>query len=702
MIIRRDAMSSSQYWDLFMKPTQDNIHFIEGEYSLTLVILSVVIAICASYTALFINQRIQLNGFFHKNVWLVLASLAMGLGVWAMHFVGMSAFMLPVNMEYNVALTIVSMIPAIIASFIAFYIANLKKRTIYTYLISGIFMGLGITSMHYIGMYAMKMDTSFYYDPVLFIVSIAIAIVVSFVALYIFSFNKRFMANSLIKWITAILMGSAITSMHYTGMFAMKFYTEGEHVHIEHMHVMNLTPIITTVTVGIAFLFALAGLTNRLDKYVEYRLMNYDPLTQLPNQKLFTEDQIKEKVADSIAIIQIHNFEKIVSAYGYTFGDQIIKNISEIITRLSPEQSRLYRTDSNRFTIVNAEQERRSELIISLERICAIISRPIVIEERSITIDMSVSFSAEDHKQAIHQLFTNAMAVLQSNVISKRYEIIYYDPKIHTFNFERQVTLDIHHAMDNDDVYLVYQPKFNLQEGKLVGLEALIRWKHPIYGPISPATFIPVLEEANKIADLTDWIISKVCQQIQAWTEQGIEFNEVSINIPGNYVTSPRLSQMINENLLKYQVAPRQLELEITETSVINDMDNAIIALNKFREKGLSIALDDFGTGLSSLSYLKRIPLTTIKIDKSFVDDVPLSEKDSAVLQAIVSLGFSLNMKVVIEGVETKQQIDFIHNLTKIPIVQGYYYSKPLTSREFESFVQEGHHILHQTSIQYG
>src|SRR5690606_5369306 len=135
----------------------------------------------------------------------------------------------------------------------------------------------------------------------------------------------------------------------------------------------------------------LAGLTNRLDSYVEYRLKNFDPLTQLPNQQLFTVHQAKDKVADSIAIIQIHNFEKIVSAYGYTFGDQLIKNISEAIIRLCPDMCRLYRIDTNRFTLVNLDKQYRVELLVSLERICAILSRPIILDERAISIDMSVS-----------------------------------------------------------------------------------------------------------------------------------------------------------------------------------------------------------------------------------------------------------------------------------------------------------------------
>ena len=673
---------------MFKLPESEQIYFIEGEYSIYLVILSIIIAVGASYTALIINQRIQINGFFHKNLWLILASLAMGLGTWSMHFVGMSAFMIPIKMDYSLGMTLVSMIPAIAASFIAFTIANSKRKKIISYIFAGLSMGSGIALMHYIGMAAMKVEANYVYDPVLFILSIIVAITVSFAALIIFSYNKRFMKNALIKWLTALMMGIAITSMHYTGMLAIKFYVIGEAppLHIHNAEVMDMSSIIVVVTIGVVSLFGIAGLTNRLDKYVDFRLMNFDPLTQLPNQKQFTDYQDTQKVAAGLAIIHLQNLEKIISAYGYTFGDQIVKNISEVILSLLPDPIKIYRTDATRFTLACNEVEQLQTLITSLERICAILVRPIMIEERQITVEMIVSLASDNQKQPIQQLFSNAMAVLQSSAINKKYEVIKYDPKIHTFNFERQITLDIHQAMANDDVFIVYQPKINIESDTLAGVEALIRWKHPIYGLVSPATFIPVLEEANKIADLTDWIIEQVCKQISIWTIQNVKFNEVSINIPGIYVTSPRLSNVINENLLKFHVQPNQIELEVTETSVINDMDNAIIALNNFREKGLSIALDDFGTGLSSLSYLKKIPLSTIKIDKSFVNGVPTSEKDSAVLKAIVSLGFSLNLKVIIEGVETQEQINFMKYMVKKPIVQGYYYAKPLTVQEFEAW----------------
>ncbi|CAG9619959.1 MHYT domain-containing protein [Sutcliffiella rhizosphaerae] len=264
----------------------ENIYIMEGEYSFWMVLLSVVIACCAAYTALSMNQRMQQSSFFHKSFWLLLASIAMGLGIWSMHFIGMSAFMLPIAMKYDVFLTVVSVFPAVFASYLAFYLANRENSTHWQYMVAGIVMGLGISSMHYIGMAAMKMDASFTYRPLLFITSIIIAIVVSYVALFVFSTLQEYMGNQWIKILTSILMGLAITSMHYTGMFAVVFYTEipvEEHLH--HMHMMDMTLLILIVTIGIFCLLIISGLTSLLDRYVDYRLNHYDALTLFPNQR---------------------------------------------------------------------------------------------------------------------------------------------------------------------------------------------------------------------------------------------------------------------------------------------------------------------------------------------------------------------------------------------------------------------------------
>jgi len=667
---------------LFTKPDIERLQMIEGQYNPLIVILSFIIAFGASYTAVFINRRIKGKGFFHKNLWLVLASLAMGLGVWSMHYVGMSAYVIPLPMKRNLLLTFVSVIPAVVASYVAFYLANSHYRKIRTYIASGIFMGCGIVLMHYLGMAAMEIDAQTVYNPLMFGLSLVIAIVASFASLYIFSITDTKVDKVWVKSGFAFLMATAVTSMHYIGMSAVTFYADVPTY--SHEHESNMMEVVVFVTIGISSLYTLAYLTSRLDKYVDYRLKNFDAVTQLPNQNQFTEDQRIEKNTHLLAIVHIHNLEKYISAYGYAFGDSIIKTVLELMRNILPKDTKLYRTEANRFTLVQAPSEMVRNTMIGLERVCVLLQRSLVIDDRTVMVEMVCAVSQSVEKKAIHEHFANAIAVLQAPSTQYKHEIIVYDPKIHTFNLERQLTLDIQRAMDEDELFVVYQPKVDPKQHTVVGAEALIRWEHPVFGRVSPAVFIPILENAERISDMTDWLIAKVCRQLAIWNTSGIEVPQVSINIPGMYLTSPRLKSVINESLLEYHINPSQIELEITETSVIHDIHNAILAVSKFRKKGLSVALDDFGTGLSSLSYLKEIPISTIKIDKSFVDGVPNSAKDASILKSIIHLCYSLDLNVVIEGVEMSDQINFIKSLERVPIVQGYFYSKPLTVEEYE------------------
>ncbi|BDH60261.1 putative signaling protein [Lysinibacillus sp. PLM2] len=672
---------------MFSKPDLQGITTLEGEYSIPIVILSIIIACVASYTALFMNERVKQNIFFNKYFWMFLASIAMGLGIWSMHFIGMSAFMLPIPMNYNLILTIISIFPAVFAFFMAFYFANKTSKTNWHFICIGILMGLGISSMHYVGMAAMEMEAKYYYKPWPFFSSIVIASGVSYIAILIFS--KLQSESQPIKLIVSILMGLAISSMHYVGMSAVVFYVEGSiQSNLHHMHIMNMTSLIVIITIGIFCLFFFAGLTSLLGRYADYRLNYFDALTRFPNQRQFEKHLKSMKVSGSLAILHIDQLEKWISAYGYSFGDKIIKIIGEFVQSLKTNTSRVYRIEANRFAILDSKEQHSESLKASIESILKKLKNPLIIDNHRIKLDAVCAISHSDDIKRIEELFSNSMAVLQHPSIQYDHQVIEYDSKIHTFNLERRIIEDIDFAMENQDLFLVFQPKVWSKTKELSGLEALIRWNHPKFGMISPGLFIPILEEQGKIYDVTDWVVEKVCQQIVLFIEEGIHFSHVSINIPGSYITSPRLINVIKENLLKYNIDSRLIELEITETSVIHDIENAITAVSKFKEIGVSVALDDFGTGMSSLSYLKKMPISTIKIDKSFVDGVPTSEKDSAVLKAIITLCYSLNFKVVIEGVETKEQFEFITSFTEAPHIQGYYFSKPLKVNELKGWNQ--------------
>lgn len=667
--------------------TNQNITIIEGVYSIPLVILSILIACFASFIALSINERLQENSFFHKSLWLTMASFSMGLGIWSMHFIGMSALMLQVPMSYNLPLTIISIIPAILSSYVAFYISNRSYSTRWPNIFAGIAMGIGISSMHYIGMAAMVMEAEYSYIPWIFAASILIAIFVSYVALYIFSKLQNYMKSGFVKGVTSIIMGSAVASMHYTGMFAVTFYTVGTPVGNKHLHKMDMAMLIIGVSVGISILLLVFGLSILLDRYVDYRLKYFHPITLLPNQKQFESD-IQQSQSGRIALIHLHDLEKWTSKYGYSFADSIMMEVSKLIEKEKPESAKVYHIEANRYAVMTTNPAQFNQLETAMESVAQKLRKSSNIQNQNLIIEMVCAISNPE-KLVISEAFSNAISVLQHPAIRYHHEVIEYDPAIHTYTFEKSILQDIDRAIIKDELFLMYQPKICSQTKQIVGVEALIRWQHPEHGLIPPNVFIPIMEEHEKIFDVTDWVIEKACSQIAKWKNNGLIGMPLSINVPGPYITSQRLLQVLNKNVHKYNINSDDIELEITETSVVKNIKNAEKAIEQIRSHGFLVAMDDFGTGVSSLSYLKRLAITTLKVDKSFVDGIPFSEKDSAIMNAIISLCSTLQLNVVIEGVELEEQVEFFRSTAEKLAIQGYYYSKPLQDGEFSEWVAQ-------------
>ncbi|MET1030417.1 bifunctional diguanylate cyclase/phosphodiesterase [Domibacillus tundrae] len=672
---------------------------LSGHHSMPFVFLSIFLACLASYTALSLNERVRKNSFFHQSIWLILASLAMGFGIWSMHFIGMSAFSLPVAMRYNHVWTFVSIVPAILASFMAFSLASQPKQSFLSFTLAGIAMGIGIASMHYTGMAAMVMDAVYRYDVWLFLVSIAIAIVVSFVALFVFSNLKRLMEKRVIKIVTALLMGMAVSSMHYTGMAAMTFYTSPEFIIEEHAGHTDMTMLIIPVAIGMFFLLTTLLFSSIMDRYIDYKISYFDGLTRLPNRRQFEKMLNKSSDSRILAIWHFHNLDKINNGYGYSFGDRVIQHIACELRESDPDFTDLYRIEGNRFAFlvqgVDLDIFRQAMETIALKW-----KGPLLLEEKWIELSSVCAISFVKGADTHHQLYANALAVLEHPLIKYEHDIILYDSTVHTFSFQQEILNGLASAMKEDELFLVYQPKIFADTHRLNGFEALIRWRHPVHGMMSPEIFIPILEQNHRIDDVTDWVIDRAARQISQWEKSGVPDQKIAVNIPGEYITSARLIAALKKTIDHYQIDPKQLELEITETSVVQSAESAIRAIRLFREQGFSVALDDFGTGVSSLSFLRQMPITTLKIDKSFVDRVPLSQKDSAILHAIITLGQSLNLQIVIEGVETAEQVRFLVTTARSLTIQGYYYAKPMTPDELAewrvhfSTVLEGDFLL--------
>jgi EAL domain-containing protein (putative c-di-GMP-specific phosphodiesterase class I) len=265
---------------------------------------------------------------------------------------------------------------------------------------------------------------------------------------------------------------------------------------------------------------------------------------------------------------------------------------------------------------------------------------------------------------------------------------LYFSHEMNARATERfRIESELRHALAHGELLLYHQPKVSLRNGRIVGAEALMRWQHPVHGLMPPGNFVPVAEETSLILELGEWVLHEACRQIQAWGQRGLNMPPLAVNLSARQFDK-HLPRSMEALLQQYQIKPAQLKLEITESLVVRGADEVIPIMNDLVAMGFSIALDDFGTGYSSLAYLKKFPITTLKIDRAFVVGIPAEPNDCAIAQAIVTMGQQLRQEIVAEGVETRDQMTFLRQLG-CDQLQGYLFSKPLPVADYERLVQE-------------
>lgn len=678
---------------VFRNLTGSNLLELNVEYSIPLAHLSFLLICVASYTALEMNNRTQNYSIFHRNIWIMLGAIAMGFGIWSMHFVGAFAISLPIAVHYDRFLTTVSIVPAIVSSFLAFYIANRQRRSLVSLINVAVIIGLGNITMFYVGIRAMKTEAYFKLDLGIFLLALAVAFLFSILASWIYHSFKR---NRFIQLLTAIALSLAVFGMHCIGMISMKFYIP-KHFYPTSttFQMVDMNLLATYITIGMIILLGTLIISTFLDKYIEHRAIHYDLLTRLPNRRLFELELKKPKFPMILAIWHLHDLDQVNRENDYQFGDEVIQYVASILKSITPPRTVLYRIEGHRFAFLSHDLVDMENLQVAMEKVSEILSKHLVVHEKEVYLQAVCTVSKAYNYEELSNIYINALAVLNHRSTQFHHEIIHYDPKIHTYIFDREISEGVPRAIKEKEFYLVYQPKVSGKTNEIIGVETLLRWEHPTHGFISPAVFIPILEEYDRMVIVTDWIIDQVCMQMWNWRKEGIPFQNVAINIPGQYVTSSRLLEKLKRAVAEYNLEPEQLELEITETSFVKNIKEAMRAVSVFRQEGFSVALDDFGTGVSSLSYLKQIPISTLKIDKSFIDEIPHSKKDSSIIQAIIGLGESLDLTIVFEGVELKEQVEFIASTCKNPVIQGYYFAKPMKVDE----LWEWYHSLKQESV---
>ncbi len=442
----------------------------------------------------------------------------------------------------------------------------------------------------------------------------------------------------------------------------------------------------------------------------------YDRLTDLPNRSFFKRLLAKKilfssRHAQQFALLDINfdNFMRINSNLGHNVGDKLIiaacerlKNMlrdhNELISGQDQgvfETSFLAHLGGDNFIILLSDIKNADDAAIVARRISAKFSEAfdILNNEIHISISIGIGLYPDDAKNA-DELLKKASSALHYAKETGKNCYRFYTKEMNVLSFQRlSMETALRKALEQEEFVLYYQPKISLLDNSITGAEALIRWNHPEMGLVSPAEFIPLAESTDLIVPMTDWIIVEACRQIGEWHRNDFQLESVAINITPSSLLDKSIHDHVLNNLRSAGVQAARLDFEITESVLMEDVDLILPILEEFKEYGCSISIDDFGTGYSSLSYLKRLPISKLKIDQSFIREIMHDNDDAIIVNAVIALAHSLGLKVIAEGVEDKDQLEYLaqHNCD---VVQGYYYSCPLVGKDFYDWA-----IQHESEV---
>jgi diguanylate cyclase (GGDEF)-like protein/PAS domain S-box-containing protein len=422
-------------------------------------------------------------------------------------------------------------------------------------------------------------------------------------------------------------------------------------------------------------------------------MANHDALTGLPNRTLL-KDRLAQAVLyaqrydrwATVVFIDLDNFKVVNDSLGHNAGDELLKVVADRMVRCVRATDTVVRLGGDEFVILLFDQPKNVDLIsATLQTIRAAIAEPICVEGRNLQVMSSIGI-ANYPKDGIDAdaLIANADAAMYRAKEMGRDNFQFYTPELNTKVHEKLVLQEeLRNAIARSEFLLLYQPQVDLRTGRVFAVEALIRWRHPSLGIVSPDKFIPMAEESGLIVTIGDWVLHEACRQNKVWQDAGMPHLTMSVNVSARQFGDKNLVRRVAHSLEKSGLEAQYLELELTESLIMQDVEAAIATMKELQTLGVRLSIDDFGTGYSSLAALKSFPVTRLKIDKSFITDLVTNENDRAVTTAVISLGQKLNLRVIAEGVETEDQMAFLRE-NNCDEMQGYHFSRPVPAGEIE------------------
>ncbi|WP_028622457.1 putative bifunctional diguanylate cyclase/phosphodiesterase [Pseudomonas sp. Ant30-3] len=685
----------------------------------SLVLLAYLVACAGGFATLDMAERLRhTDKPTSQWLWRGVGAACLAGGIWAMHFIGMLAFQAPIEIHYEMPVTLLSLLIALLASWLAMHTLSDPDLNLWQYVQAAVCIGLGIAAMHYVGMAAMRSNAQAYYQPGLFALSIAIAIGASLAALLLSSHlrNGSGLFHQLLKYSASLILGAGIISMHFTGMAALSLVLPTDSAQTlpgdnNHLQLALTVATMTLLIIGSSISAALADkklqhkerdlqrvntLLGQLDqaRLSLQQVAHYDALTNLFNRRGFNQifaEKLSEKTRDggrlAVMFLDIDHFKRINDSLGHDAGDELLKVIAgHIKASVRSQEDVVARFGGDEFCLLIGLHEPEEARHLA-QRIMSNLKEPIELAGRRMVMTTSIGISLfPEDGNTCEELLKHADLALYQSKGSGRNGLNFFSAHLKTrATLELQLEEELRHALrENSGLMLCYQPIYDLETARVSKLEALVRWQHPVHGLLMPDRFINIAEANGLIAELDNWVLRQACEDLAQLSRQGRDDLIIAVNCSPLSLAREELTDEIEQALRRTGMPPHRLELEVTENALMGNIANTLVLLRQIRALGVSLSIDDFGTGYSSLAYLKRLPLNTLKIDRSFIQDIPGATQDMEIVQAIIAMAHTLNLRVVTEGVETIEQFEFLER-NGCDFVQGYLLSRPVPLAELHS-----------------
>ncbi len=665
---------------------------IATEHSYGLLALATLVCALGSILTVRLYVRVQRSVGMQKLNWLFTSGVVGGSTIWMTHFIAMLSFNPPLAHAYEPTLTMASLAAAIVITILGFLITAAGKPSILVEF-GGVVVGAGIAFMHYTGMAGYQIAGRMEWDQSYYAASVFLGIGFGAVTMNLIA-RPGTPARQYLG-IAALIL--AITTMHFTGMSAITIIPDAFIITSAEMIPDSLLTVVVAI---IGVMLALGASTYAIDLQStrgaaeRFRYLSlHDPLTGLPNRVALGE-HLQEMIsrqkndAPGIAVLSfdLDRFKDVNDVHGHAAGDAVLRGVAERMSKVLGEGEFIARMGGDEFVALSRNLAGDNAASAFASRLIEAIIKPVEWEGKNLLVGTSVGISRypADAPKPEELLAQADLAMYRAKTVGSN-AVRHYEPAMDDAARDRSaLAMDMRQGIERNEFELYYQYQNNSLTRDVIGFEVLLRWHHPVRGMVPPAEFIPIADRNGFIHELGDWVLRTACQQAACWKNP----LRIAVNVAPGQLANANLATRVHEILLETGLEPSRLELEITESGIIADHQNALRIIRQLKQLGVKIAMDDYGTGYSSLTTLQNFPFDKIKIDRAFIDGVTTNRQSAAIVRSTIILADSLGIPVLAEGVEREEHMDFLLR-EGCPQVQGFLFGRPMPLSEISHVVNK-------------